>query len=616
MLRSLAAKEYSDGHEDEPAASYKVEFAPLERTEEYKELSALETINLGDTVRVVHEADGFEITARMVSYRYDPLTRSYISVTLGNYSPRFTDVAKELKRVDAVAGAAVDEANFALRSANGKNANYYGTATPANPRKGDIWFKQNGDKTELWIYETRDGVTQWYALLTDLTQEELKSELEDAKAAVDGAVAAAEDAVAAGEAAQASAEEATGKLADLEEGMAYATELAEAASAAAGGFGSDIQVLTDCITMLTSGQTGLSLISLEPGTITIKADKINIDGTTNIANGVIKTAHIGSAAITTAKIADAAITNAKIANLDAGKINTGTLSADRIAAGSISSAKLSIANGFITNAMIADATIQSAKISSIDAAKITTGTLSASRIGAGTITADKLSSNAIQVGLAGWTSVIRITPSRLSWYSGDSLEGYIDSNGMNFYYGTRFIGMMGESYDTSDSTKRGIATHLNGQGDYATWAYRTGTSGNYTRFLTFDPKGALGGGVGIQFGTHLRLNGYNMYTSGGRGIVLMDNALTNVGTFPSLSYTSGGSRVTFSSSHLYLVTNGSFYNVSYLMSRVQELMSRVNGLINLLNNGWVKSITSGSNGSISWSYYSSTGWSTMSTALS
>jgi phage minor structural protein len=898
VLRALAAREYSAGHIDLPQATYDVSFAPLERTEEYKEFASLEKVSIGDTVRVIHEDDGFDITARMVSYKYDPLTESYISITLGSYAPRFTDVAKELKRVDAVVKQAFDEANYALASANGKNVNYYGSVSPANPRKGDVWFKENGDKIEIWIYETRNGAVQWYALSTDLTQEQLRQELEEAKTLVEEAAAKAEAAAEAaenviGEVAEAIAETQAqlaavnqtveDALTDVEEGIAaqngkitalvgqigsrfniaasgwqqgtldswgaeaagtgyvrtglvpatpggkliaqtpaggalsaaywwyadnYAagakrgvslvskqkaqaiatgtytyenfaavlmleytnpyleaitaatttnpysgtadylvlyritgfdelpekiewygrretstqtraylytgdgwwTEIAtvtassntrhvwdisaytagiQAANAAAGmnalhiaffsvkdssyaglynqsaapftanplhsasttsatsgvvtapagmtHFRARVTTTTPAATFagiimhgesrvdttadtvyaaLTMLEENVNLrvakgdiinqINLSTEGILISGSKVHITGQTTIDNAVIATAHIK----------DAAITNAKIGSLDASKITTGTLSADRIAAGSITSAKLSIANGFITNAMIADATIQSAKIAALDAAKITTGTLSASRIGANSITADKLATNAIQVGLAGWTSSIRITPTRVSWYDGDILEGYIDSAGMNFYYGTRFVGMMGESYDASNSAKRGIATHLNGQGDYATWAYRTGTSGSYTRFLTFDPRNSLGKGAGISFGTNLWLNGYNLYTSGGRALAIIDNALTNVGTLPSLSYGSGGARVTFSSTHLYLITNGSFYSCTSLMSRVGELISRVNTLISYLNNGWIKSITSGSNGSISWSYYSGTGLSSMSTSLS
>lgn len=179
-LRRLAALEYSAKKVDLPKATYDVEFAPLERTEEYKDFAQLETINLGDTVSVIHAEDGLNITARMVSYKYDPLLKAYISVTLGNITPKFTDVAKDINRVDNKAEQAKDDANYALSSANGKNTNFYGDATPANPKLGDVWYKENGNKLEMWVYETRDGVTQWYPLMTDMTAEKIKQAVEQA----------------------------------------------------------------------------------------------------------------------------------------------------------------------------------------------------------------------------------------------------------------------------------------------------------------------------------------------------------------------------------------------------------------------------------------------------
>jgi phage minor structural protein len=173
-LRELANQEYSKNHIDLPIATYGVEFAPLERTEEYKDFAALETVNIGDTVSVIHEEDGLNITARMMSYTYNPLLQAYISVSLGNIMPKFTDIAKDIKRVDTQVKQAVDDANYALTSANGKNTNYFGTVTPNHPRIGDIWYKENGDKIELWIYETREGVTQWYLLVSETTQEEIE----------------------------------------------------------------------------------------------------------------------------------------------------------------------------------------------------------------------------------------------------------------------------------------------------------------------------------------------------------------------------------------------------------------------------------------------------------
>lgn len=180
-LRRLAALEFTVGHIDLPTATYDVTFAPLERTEEYKEFSSLETIHLGDTVSVVHAEDWFNVTSRMVEYKYDPLLKAYISVTLGNVMPKFTDVAKDINRVDTKVEQAQDDANYALTAANGKNTNFYGPNEPNNPKLGDVWYKENGDKLEMWVYETRDGVTQWYALANDLTAEEVKQAVEEAQ---------------------------------------------------------------------------------------------------------------------------------------------------------------------------------------------------------------------------------------------------------------------------------------------------------------------------------------------------------------------------------------------------------------------------------------------------
>ena len=204
-LRRLAAQEFTVGHIDLPTATYDVEFAQLERTEEYKDFASLETIYLGDTVSVIHAEDRFNVTARMVEYKYDPLLKAFISITLGSVMPKFTDVAKDIKKVDTKVEQVKDDANYALTAANGKNTNFYGPDTPANPKQGDVWYKENGDKLEMWVYETRDGVTQWYALSNDLTAEEVKQAvaqaqeesadaLEKANSAFDEALTALENA--------------------------------------------------------------------------------------------------------------------------------------------------------------------------------------------------------------------------------------------------------------------------------------------------------------------------------------------------------------------------------------------------------------------------------------
>lgn len=359
--------------------------------------------------------------------------------------------------------------------------------------------------------------------------------------------------------------------------------------------------------------TSAKVASLDAGKITsgfIAAERIAAKSITSDK----LTIHDGF--IMRAMIRDGAINNAKITSLSAEKITTGYLAAERIKAGSITSDKLTIANGYIKSAMIADAAVSNAKIASLDAGKITSGYVNAARIQAGSITADKLASNAIQIGLAGWKNAIRISPYTISWYSGSTLEGRIGSSGMEFYYGSRFIGVMGQGFKEGDNNVRGIAMQLNGQGDYVTWSYRSGTSGTYTTMLTLDPKGRFNPGqAGIHLGSALYTNAYNFYTNANRGIYLADCTLTGLGTYPGWASLNGKAKLIFQTEDLMFVTRNYFYNMTYLVSRVKDLMTRMNTLISLLNHGWITSITDKGGGNISWNFYSNTGLQSMSTAL-
>ncbi len=869
-LRRLAKLQFSEDHVDEPAASYTVSFVDLASTAEYADLQNLEAVLLGDTVTMIHAGLGARLTSRVVAYEYDPLTGAYVKVTLGSAAAKFTSLVSKVNAVSDAAQAAGELADFALVSASGKNTNYYGPKQPTNPQLGDVWFKENGGLTEIWIWTQTDaGTPGWVSLASDLNYSQIQAELDIAKTEVQTAAQAAaeaqtaareaSDAIGAAQADIAEAQEAAqgaqatansvleaskeleARLKVAEEDLAETTtvaagatqtantvtqtakdlearlnvaeeDLADTAMVAAGAaqVAGDVQLQvgpisqgiteaqadvktaqgradaaftkavnatndltaykvivsgyqSDTLAAITALESNVNLrvksgeiisqINLSPETILIAAGRIHLSGETTIDAGVITTAAIKDAAITNAKISsldaskiatgylaaariqsgaitsdkltvaagfiktvmiadaaitnaktgsldaakvttgylaaarieagaitsdkltvadgfiatamisdlavtdakvadlsaakittgylaaariqagsitsdkltiasgfittamikDAAITNAKIGSLDAAKINTGTLAAARIAAGSITSDKLTIANGFILTAMIKDAAITNAKISSLDAAKITTGTLLAARIAAGSITADKLAANAIQVGLAGWTSSIRITPTKISWYSGDSLEGTITSAGMNFYFGTRFVGMMGTSYKEGSTTVRGMVTHLNGEGDFISWAYRTGTSGTYSSMLTLDPKGSFYGQKGIHLTMGLYAHNHSFYTAGNRSVSLQDFTLSST-AYASWVGSGGKAAISFSSTHLYLTTNGSYYQMTNVMARITTLISRVNSLIAYLNQGWVKSISS-SGSNITWSYFSSANLTAIPTTL-
>ncbi|MDU7384025.1 MAG: phage tail spike protein [Schaalia turicensis] len=672
-LRRLAATEFSARHVDEPSASYKVRFVDLATTREYADLARLETVEIGDTVTVHHADLGVALTARVVAYEYNPLTLKYISVELGSTARKFTSVTRQVKTAINTAVAASDAAGFALASADGKNTNHYGSIQPAKAKLGDTWFRQNGEQVEIWIYRLTDtGQPGWVALATDLNHAQISAELDAARTQVGHALLAAQDAQNAADAVATQMASAQVEIDQAKTAAAGATQLAQdahdvavtsdgrltvavvdpsVADAAGRPEGALWQVRVDGVIarqyLLTNNQweqTPVGAAMIGPKAISQAHIADAAIGTAHIADAAITDAKISSLSaakitagflaadriatgsitsdkltiasgfITTAMIANAAITDAKVGSLSASKITTGTLSAARIAAGSITSDKLTIANGFITNAMIKDAAVTSAKIASLDAGKITTGTLSAARIGARSITADKLAANAIQVGLAGWTQSIRITPYQIAWYNGSTLEGTISSSGMKFWYGTRYIGEMARRAHKDKPDVQGVVNQVAYQGDYVAWTYQTVSGGTYYTCLTLDPKGRFYGKAGIHLGADLRTNGYKFYTTGSRYVTLQDCTLTGKGTYAGWASSNGLAKIVFHTYDLMVVTNGSYYNMTRLFDRTKDLMSRMNAILSLLNQGWITSI-SGSGSNITWRYFSNTGLSAMSTNL-
>ncbi len=615
-LRELAKAEFSSCHVDQPHCAYKISFVDLASTKEYEGFCDLETVTLGDTVTVRHDDLNVALTARVVAYDFDPLAGEYINIELGSTTGKFTDITHTITAARSEASQAQQAASIALASADGKNTNHYGTTQPVSARLGDVWFKENGEQVGIWIYRVTDtGQPGWVSLATDLNHAQVSAELEAAKIEVEHAKQKAEQVqVAIGQVTNdISQATVTAKEAKADAALAVksAQDSLDIAQATVVAVNDDLKDMHTSLTMLSNNvnlrvKAGeiINQINISPETILIDGKRIHITGQTSIDDAVIGTA----------MIADAAITNAKIGQLSADKITTGTLAASRIAAGSITSDKLTISNGFIQTVMIRDAAITSAKIAYIDASKITTGLLDANRIAAASITADKLSANAIQVGLAGWTSNIRINPTQISWYNGSELEGKIASTGMQFWYGDRYIGEMARRSHKDKPDVQGIVNQLAYKGDYVAWTYQNAAGGNFYTCLTLDPKGRFYGSAGIHLGSDLRTNGHKFYTSANRYVTLQDCALSGRGTHPGWVGPSSLAKVVFHTYDVMVVTNGSFYNMTRLFDRVKDLMSRVNGLIGLLNQGWITSIA-GSGSNISWRYFSNTGYSQMSTNL-
>ncbi|PFM73599.1 phage tail spike protein [Bacillus cereus] len=99
LLRQAAKDMFAIQKVDQPKANYNVKFQELSQTEEYKDYKHLQRVYMADTVTVEHQEDGIDIKAKVIAYKYDPIKKEYLDITIGNFKESFTDVSG---RVDLV----------------------------------------------------------------------------------------------------------------------------------------------------------------------------------------------------------------------------------------------------------------------------------------------------------------------------------------------------------------------------------------------------------------------------------------------------------------------------------------------------------------------------------
>ena len=107
-MRDRVAADFIAGKWD-TRVNYRVSFVDLSKTEEYKNIAVLETRYLGDELKVIRsyekkaisdpEIARNEIIARVVSYRFDPLNKEYLSMELGNFREKPMNIISKLEIV-------------------------------------------------------------------------------------------------------------------------------------------------------------------------------------------------------------------------------------------------------------------------------------------------------------------------------------------------------------------------------------------------------------------------------------------------------------------------------------------------------------------------------------
>lgn len=142
----------------------------------------------GDYITVIDEECDFKERVRIVSY-----TSSYDSQgrlidhqvtcndigTVKKQSAEYTSLVNKVNSADKSIAQAIELANFALVSADGKSTNYYGTEFPQDIPKGtlhvgDLFYQQNGDKVIMYVWNGHEWVAD--PVVNDL--EALSKELE------------------------------------------------------------------------------------------------------------------------------------------------------------------------------------------------------------------------------------------------------------------------------------------------------------------------------------------------------------------------------------------------------------------------------------------------------
>lgn len=91
QLRERAETYVGENNIGIPSVSLTVAFQPLDQTEEYKDLTLLERVNLCDTVTVEYPELGVSAKAKCVRTVYDVLKERYISIELGDALTNIAD---------------------------------------------------------------------------------------------------------------------------------------------------------------------------------------------------------------------------------------------------------------------------------------------------------------------------------------------------------------------------------------------------------------------------------------------------------------------------------------------------------------------------------------------
>ncbi|GBG94984.1 hypothetical protein LFYK43_14430 [Ligilactobacillus salitolerans] len=176
-LKSLAQSYIKTNKVGIPKVSIKVSFIDLSKTSNYADYAPLEALDLCDEVPIRFAKLGIDTTAKISRVVWNVLLDSYDSLELGDISATLGDKLSQVEQIASNANDKADKAkSIAQTGADGKSTVFRGPDTPVANHVGDLWYKPNGEDTEMYQW---DGVT-WVLIVSTKDTHEIRDKVDAA----------------------------------------------------------------------------------------------------------------------------------------------------------------------------------------------------------------------------------------------------------------------------------------------------------------------------------------------------------------------------------------------------------------------------------------------------
>lgn len=185
-LTELAKQYIENNRIGIPKVSTKITFADLSKTSEY---APLEQVNLCDIIPIRFEKLGIDTTIKVTRVVWNVLLDEYDSIELGDLRTTLGESISALENKTAGLANAVITAQSTADNQNSIFRTNGGTAEPVAKKKGDLWFKTDGDYQYMYQW---DGAV-WHEVVNTKTTDDIAKEVDQARVKMEKLVKKAND---------------------------------------------------------------------------------------------------------------------------------------------------------------------------------------------------------------------------------------------------------------------------------------------------------------------------------------------------------------------------------------------------------------------------------------